>query len=313
MKKYHYRGTHMQMRSWCITTLLAVFLASSCSAATPPADTTARVHAETLRMLDSVEQAHPDVLPQLVKIRERVDYLYGQTKSADDRQSEVIPLLERAERQASQRRRYRRGEDPFAGLDQLSDKVLISELNKRISNNLPLEYSASRRIVFLTLDNREGYVECVYTGRTEHLTQMPNDTDMNIEHSWPQSLGATGVAKADLHHLFPTDSKANGIRSSLPFGPVSNPSWSQGGSKCDGNTFEVRPASRGNIARAQFYFSVRYGKEIPNQVEAVLRQWHASDPVDAVELERNSKVESIQHNRNPFIDHPEFVDKIKDF
>ncbi|HOY65434.1 MAG TPA: endonuclease [Candidatus Ozemobacteraceae bacterium] len=307
----------MQKRSWCLTTALAAVLATSCYAATPaavsPADTQARVHTETLRLLESVEQAHPDMLPQTVKIRERVDYLYRQTKSADERQEEVVPLLERAEKQASKRRRYRRGEDPFAGLGTLSDKALVSELNKRISDNLPLEYSASRRIVFLTLDNREGYVECVYTGRTEHLTQMPNNTDMNIEHSWPQSLGATGVAKADLHHLFPTDSKANGTRGSLPFGPVSNPNWAEGGSKCDGDTFEVRPASRGNIARAQFYFSVRYGKEIPNQVESVLREWHKSDPVDAVELERNGKIEGIQHNRNPFVDHPEFVEKIKDF
>ena len=50
---------------------------------------------------------------------------------------------------------------------------------------------------------------------------------MNTEHTWPQSKGATGAAKSDLHHLFPTDSKANSIRGNHPFGIVTGAvSWS---------------------------------------------------------------------------------------
>ncbi|MBP7634540.1 endonuclease [Candidatus Ozemobacteraceae bacterium] len=309
----------MHKRSWGLSAIFMTFLtASVCLAADPvtpqQSDPCERVHKETGRLLESIESTHPDSMPQIVKIRERLDYLYKRTQIEADRMGEVVPSLDTMERTAKKRKRYNsRSEDPFAGLGQLSNDALREELNKRISVNTPFEYSASRRIVFLTLDNLDGFVECVYTGRSEHVTQMPNDRDMNIEHSWPQSLGATGVAKSDLHHLFPTDSKANSTRGSLPFGIVDNPNWEEGGSKCDGDKFQVRSSFCGNIARAQFYFSVRYNKQIPNQVEKVLKEWHKADPVDARELQRNNKVDEIQHNRNPFVDHPEFVDKIADF
>ncbi len=309
----------MHKRSWVFSAIFATFLTASICVAGEPitpqqADPCERVHKETGRLLESIEAAHPDATAQIVKIRERLDYLYKCTQSESNRMMEVVPSLDAIERTARKRKRFnRRSEDPFAGLEQLSNVSLVEELNKRIAVNTPFEYSASRRIVFLTLDNLDGFVECVYTGRSEHVTQMPNDRDMNIEHSWPQSHGATGIAKSDLHHLFPTDSKANSTRGSLPFGIVNSPNWEEGGSKCDGDKFQVRPVYCGNIARAQFYFAVRYNKQIPSQVEKVLREWHKADPVDARELQRNNKVDEIQHNRNPFIDHPEFVDKIADF
>ena len=40
---------------------------------------------------------------------------------------------------------------------------------------------------------------------------------------------------------------------------------------------------------------------------SVLLQWHLADPVDAAELARNDVIESFQGNRNPFVDHPEWV------
>jgi endonuclease I len=42
----------------------------------------------------------------------------------------------------------------------------------------------------------------------------------------------------------------------------------------------------------------------------VLLAWHELDPVDDFEMNRNDLIETYQGNRNPFIDHPEFVDKI---
>ena len=43
---------------------------------------------------------------------------------------------------------------------------------------------------------------------------------------------------------------------------------------------------------------------------SVLLQWHKQDPVDEYEKQRNEKIYEIQGNRNPFIDHPEWVEKI---
>jgi endonuclease I len=49
-------------------------------------------------------------------------------------------------------------------------------------------------------------------------------------------------------------------------------------------------------------------------MEAVLRKWHKSDPVDNLEITRNDVIYTeFQHNRNPFIDYPEWVDQINDF
>ena len=42
----------------------------------------------------------------------------------------------------------------------------------------------------------------------------------------------------------------------------------------------------------------------------LLVKWHNNDPVDIYETNRNDAVYTIQKNRNPFIDHPEFVNAI---
>ena len=41
-----------------------------------------------------------------------------------------------------------------------------------------------------------------------------------------------------------------------------------------------------------------------------LLEWHEQDPPDAFEENRNEVVYGYQENRNPFIDHPEWVDAI---
>ena len=201
----------------------------------------------------------------------------------------------------------------YAACQNLSDNALIEALHKLTDNHVALDYRGARFEMFAHVDNYDGYVECVYTGRKIKTDKIPNGTNMNCEHTWPQSQGAVGVAKTDIHHLFPADSKANSVRGHLAFGPVSDPDWSQGGSCRGDELFEVRKENRGNTARAKFYFSVRYGKRIGAEEEATLKQWHTEDPVDEAELARNSSVEEIQKNRNPFVDHPEFVHQISDF
>ena len=42
----------------------------------------------------------------------------------------------------------------------------------------------------------------------------------------------------------------------------------------------------------------------------LLLKWHREDPVSAWEIQRNNLVEDKQGNRNPFIDHPSYVDLI---
>jgi len=203
--------------------------------------------------------------------------------------------------------------DAYSELANLKDDSLIEELHKLVNNHHSVGYRDARHEMFTDLDSVDGEVECVYTGRHLKTNSIPNPSNMNCEHTWPQSQGAVGVARTDIHHLFCTDSKSNSHRSSLPFGTVTDPKWSQGGSSKGNGCFEVRDVNKGNTARAKFYFSIRYGKRIGSREERVLKQWHKADPVDADEMERNNGIEKIQKNRNPFIDHPEFVEQINNF
>ena len=155
---------------------------------------------------------------------------------------------------------------------------------------------------------------------------IPDQNQLNTEHTWPQSKFNgnmnKGTQKSDLHHLFPTDSRANSTRGNFEFAEVtknqnlrncpeskSGPSVTSGGS----TYFEPPTKHKGNVARALFYFSVRYKISISQDQEEYLRRWNHLDPVDDEEIARNNAIEKIQGNRNPFIDHPEYADVISNF
>ena len=89
-----------------------------------------------------------------------------------------------------------------------------------------------------------------------------------------------------------------------------------------GKCFEVPDYLKGDLARTYFYLSMAYWKtwqccegpgydkwDMAPWMENDMRSWHASDPVDLQEVARNNEIYTKwQHNRNPFIDHPEWVD-----
>ncbi|GAA4816211.1 hypothetical protein GCM10011365_00950 [Marinicella pacifica] len=171
----------------------------------------------------------------------------------------------------------------------------------------------------------------------------------NREHTWPQSygfssgaLGSDNTARTDAHHLMMSDVGYNGNRGNLYFdncdsgctNDVTTANHGQGGpginNKYDSNSYEVWDFRKGDIARAMFYMDVRYAGDVSGEVDlqltdnagliqtgdpymgllSTLIQWHNQDPVDSYELERNERVYSYQGNRNPFIDHPEWVECI---
>lgn len=219
----------------------------------------------------------------------------------------------------------------------LKDDDLISRVRSAAGrNHKSLGYSKRAKkelygFVELERDNEGKFIYDVYCRRTVRdlgRNSLPKNSDVNTEHTWPQSLGAKSEPKrGDLHHLFPTDSKANSVRSSNPFGEVigkdahSNCSASQTGDIINPRTgkkgtrkgFQPPPEHRGNVARAMFYFASKYGYHLDSLQEHYLRKWHNDDPVDDREVERNNKIEQVQGNRNPYIDYPRLVDRITDF
>ncbi|MBB1452677.1 endonuclease [Pseudoalteromonas sp. SG43-1] len=166
----------------------------------------------------------------------------------------------------------------------------------------------------------------------------------NREHSFPKSWfgGTIEPMNSDVHHIYATDGYVNSKRSNFPFGEVASASFtSTNGSKLgsaasslnySGTVFEPIDEFKGDFARAYFYMATRYENVIgtwqtkttssnavlngsSNQVfeswvVAMLLDWHNSDPVSQMELDRNQAAFEFQGNRNPYIDHPEFVEMV---
>jgi endonuclease I len=181
-------------------------------------------------------------------------------------------------------------------------------------------YSAARGLIFGDIDNIGGSVEDVYTGRVIETSVAPDSTDMNVEHTWPQSRGAEfEPARSDMHHLFPADASANSSRGNLEFCEViASITFDEGGSLrgedfAGRDCFEARLEHKGNVARALFYFAVVYDYPISPVEEPVLRSWIELDPIDEHEVQRNTAVQQYQRFRNPFIDDASLVERISDF
>ncbi|MBC7383897.1 MAG: endonuclease [Bacteroidia bacterium] len=147
--------------------------------------------------------------------------------------------------------------------------------------------------------------------------------------SWPNAPGGSKELPEynDQHHLFPANqTQGNNVRSNYPFGKVVTISSQNGtgklGTDARGKTvYEPRDEQKGNTARALFYMCTAYNGiggrnwslsaiNSGKQNDSILKVWHLQDPPDALEIARNEYINSIQHNRNPFIDHPEWVNYI---
>ncbi|MFC5977957.1 endonuclease [Flavobacterium salmonis] len=199
-------------------------------------------------------------------------------------------------------------------------------------------YENDGTILDMYSENPSGTDPYNYTnGTTQRCGSYSVEGDCyNREHIIPQSVfNEASPMVADAHFITPTDGKVNGIRSNYPHGTVNSATYtSQNGSKLgsssvsgySGTVFEPVNTFKGDIARMYFYFATRYentvtGYSFPmfdgssNKVFTtaflnVLLAWHTQDPVSAREIARNNAIYARQNNRNPFIDHPEYVNQI---
>ena len=210
------------------------------------------------------------------------------------------------------------GQQGYSHLHQYSGGDLWIQLTIATADQTCVDYTAATFHMFVRLDKFNSEVECVYTGRmTPVYDAKPDAEDMNTEHSWPQSEGASVLpAKCDLHHLYPTDSEANATRGNTPFGDVvGQVDWTEGdsvlGDDILGNTvFEPRDVHKGNVARSMLYFSARYTNPLTDTQITLFKQWSAADPVDDVELARTLKIAEEQVLANPLVVCPALVDAL---
>ncbi|WP_326983468.1 endonuclease [Chryseobacterium sp. MYb264] len=188
-----------------------------------------------------------------------------------------------------------------------------------------------------------------YTAANLISSSSGEGSGYNREHAVPQSTFNSNYPMfSDLHFVIPTDAKINQLRSNYPYGignstvhhtftnssRIANsaiPNYAY-----TNRVYEPIDEFKGDIARMLLYFAVRYEGKLPSfnhstnsnpasdrsaldgtaerafepAYLAMLLQWHNQDPVSQREIDRNNAVYTIQNNRNPFVDHPEWVSEI---
>ena len=105
---------------------------------------------------------------------------------------------------------------------------LFNYLIENYKTNSTLSYNNARDVMYSTIDlQNDNTLKGIYTNYTITIdpSQDPrpqtNALNMNCEHSWPQSMGASGSPqKSDLHHLYPTRGNVNSSRGNKPFGEI---------------------------------------------------------------------------------------------
>ncbi|MBS3766614.1 MAG: endonuclease [Candidatus Cloacimonetes bacterium] len=159
---------------------------------------------------------------------------------------------------------------------------------------------------------------------------IPHEDAWNREHTWPKSHGfpdrIADTAYTDIHHLRPSDRSVNGAKGAKGFDYGGYWVEETDSVFTDFDSWEPFDDIKGDVARMLFYMVVRYENDGEYDLEIVdstgtsgpyigklstLLQWHKMDAVDEREKRRNDLIyERFQHNRNPFVDHPEFVTEI---
>ncbi|MBO1334182.1 endonuclease I family protein [Streptomyces sp. VRA16 Mangrove soil] len=212
--------------------------------------------------------------------------------------------------------------------------ALKSSLHTIISSQTKLSYDAVWNALKVTDQdpNNSSNVILLYSGISRAKSLNGGDSgDWNREHVWAKSHGDFGTATGpgtDLHHLRPEDVAVNNVRGNLDFDEGGSAFTNSGGSKVDSDSFEPRDAVKGDVARMILYMAVRYegddgfadlepDEKVNNGTSpyigklSVLKKWNDEDPPDSFEENRNQVIyTTYQHNRNPFVDHPEWVDAI---
>jgi len=166
----------------------------------------------------------------------------------------------------------------------------------------------------------------------------------NREHSIPKSWwgGSKANQGCDVYIVVPTDGYVNNRRSNFPFGLTNGETYKSHGDYCklgpslipeytSTNVFEPGDDKKGDFARIYFYALTKWdnawnwtqgngGSTFSGSLNTnmgltdyalnLFLQWHSQDPVDDYERNKNDVAVQYQHNRNPYVDHPEWVNSI---
>lgn len=237
----------------------------------------------------------------------------------------------------------------YSNVVNLTGQELKDALNDLISNHTEFPYSSSSTDTWDILNeadedpNNSDNIIAFYTGQS-----IPKNCQVgskasncingwNREHVWSKSRGDFGTSKGagtDTHNLQAEEESMNNTKANRFFADCNDGDDTNvvdkgfGNFTCNSNHFEPRDEVKGDVARIIFYMTIRYeGENGEVDLEMLLGaddnskspeygdlndllRWHLADPVSETEMNRNEVIFKYQNNRNPFIDYPEFVNKI---
>jgi len=221
----------------------------------------------------------------------------------------------------------------YNGTDGKQGDELKSALHDVIKDHVPYTYFSTKYIFSVTdVDpNNSSNVIQVYTG----FSHANNDygtsgLELNREHVWAKSHGNFAnwmPMYSDVHNLKPAAASVNQSRSNKDFANGGVPNSVATECYATDSSWEARDAVKGDVARIIFYMATRYeggngeiDLTVVNHVDtyplpehgklSTLIEWNEQDPPDEFERNRNNKIFAFQHNRNPFVDNPEWVNLI---
>ncbi len=193
-------------------------------------------------------------------------------------------------------------------------------------------YDSAREEMYSFTDEVNGKISCIYTDFEQNAEFTTFLNPINAEHIVPQSFyGSTSPMRSDIHNIRPAHGSANSARSFFDFGNVpdgqatwygvdsggnyqslnSEPSSSADFSEGISGLWEPQEDRKGDVARQMFYFYTMYPTQAGPITDlasvSTLYEWHLNDPVDALELQRNDRIEITQGNRNPYIDYADLA------
>lgn len=213
-------------------------------------------------------------------------------------------------------------------------KELEQKITKTHRVSLPLDgvYEA-----LMDVDHAPGGgIKLIYSNLTDTNMDYGKQDSWSREQLWPDTRGASGEAFNDIHNSRAEKTRVIMIRGDMLFGKCGtveigdvcqSPAFAAApeDTEQDGKVWEPPATVRGDIARALFYMELRYKNTDSNLtlsdcgpfpgypkmgILSQLLEWHMADEVSAEELERNNKTcANWQGNRNPFVDHPELVQR----
>ena len=221
----------------------------------------------------------------------------------------------------------------YNGTDGKDGDQLKTALHNIIKDHVSYTY-LSTKYIFGVSDvdpNNSSNVIQVYTGFShDNGDYGTSGLELNREHVWAKSHGNFNEVMpmySDVHNLKPAAATVNQSRSNKDFANGGVPNSVATECYATDSSWEARDAVKGDIARIIFYMATRYDGSngeidltvvdhvntypLPEHGKlSTLIEWNELDPPDEFERNRNNKIFAFQHNRNPFIDNPEWVNLI---